>query len=165
MTATYVTRSEEETLEVARQLGRSLGAGVVVRLLGDLGTGKTVFVRGLAEGLGLDPQEVSSPTFTLIQEYRGPLTTLYHADLYRLEPREVPDLALDELAESGGILAVEWAEKLPEDFEGGIAVRIQDRGGDEREIRMDVPASLAAADQRSTAQEADNAEDEHSGMQ
>ena len=80
-------------------------------LLGDLGAGKTAFVRGLAEGLGVDPAEVSSPTFTLIQEYRGGRLPLFHVDLYRLnDPREVDDLGLDELTAQGGVLAIEWAE-------------------------------------------------------
>jgi tRNA threonylcarbamoyladenosine biosynthesis protein TsaE len=129
---TVVTRSEEETAAAGRELAEALGAGSVVLLIGQLGAGKTAFVRGLAEGLGIDPGEVSSPTFTLIQEYAG-RTKLYHVDLYRLEPREVPDLGLEELAEEG-VMAVEWADRLPARFGDAIGVTITDRGGETREI-------------------------------
>ena len=100
--------SEAETAAIARDVAARLHANSVVLLTGDLGAGKTAFVRGLAEGLGIDPLEVSSPTFTLIQEYRGGRFTLYHIDLYRLAPREVEDLGLDDLISEGGVVAVEW---------------------------------------------------------
>jgi tRNA threonylcarbamoyladenosine biosynthesis protein TsaE len=112
---TVTTHSEDETAAVGRELGATLSAGDVLLLYGDLGAGKTAFVRGLAEGLGADRDEVSSPTFTLIQEYRGGRLPLFHVDLYRIEdPREFDELGLDEIAEDG-VLAVEWAEKLPGD--------------------------------------------------
>ena len=82
-------------------------------LHGDLGAGKTAFVRGLAEGFGIDPREVSSPTFTIVQEYRGPRLTLQHVDLYRLSPAEMRDLALDDLLDDRNVMAIEWAERLP----------------------------------------------------
>ena len=78
---------------------------------GSLGAGKTVFVRGLAEGLGLDPGEVSSPTFTLVHEYRGGRLTLYHADLYRLEATATDELGLEEMGVADGVLAVEWPDR------------------------------------------------------
>jgi tRNA threonylcarbamoyladenosine biosynthesis protein TsaE len=107
------THSEEETTAVGRDLAATLSAGDVLLLYGDLGAGKTAFVRGLAEGLGVPREEVSSPTFTLIQEYRGGRLTLFHVDLYRIEdPREFDELGLDEIA-VGGVLAIEWAERLP----------------------------------------------------
>ena len=84
--------SEAETAAVASELARGLVAGDVLLLSGNLGAGKTAFVRGLAAGLGLDPEEVSSPTFTLVHEYRGGRLTLYHADLYRLERAATDDL-------------------------------------------------------------------------
>ena len=107
MIRTVETHSEDETAAVGRDLARQIEEGVIVLLHGDLGAGKTAFVRGLAQGLGVDPDEVSSPTFTLVQEYRGRLT-LFHVDLYRLSGPEVPDLGLEELSQSG-VLAVEWA--------------------------------------------------------
>ena len=79
----------------------------------------------MAEGLGIDPREVSSPTFTLIQEYRGGRLPLFHIDLYRLQPREVDDLGLDEIERSGGVMAIEWPDRLPRGFESAITVRIE----------------------------------------
>jgi tRNA threonylcarbamoyladenosine biosynthesis protein TsaE len=133
---TYVTHSEAETGGVGRDLAATLHAGSVVLLFGDLGAGKTAFVRGLAEGLGVPPEEVSSPTFTLIQEYRGRPLTLFHADLYRLDrPREIDELGLDEIAEDG-VLVVEWAEKLPRSGASAIRVHIQHGDADTRTIQI-----------------------------
>jgi tRNA threonylcarbamoyladenosine biosynthesis protein TsaE len=131
-----VTTSEEQTAAFAAAFAAVLPPDTVVLLTGDLGAGKTAFVRGMAAGLGLDPDQVSSPTFTLVQEYRGGRSTLYHVDLYRLEGAEPDDLGLDELASGGGVVAIEWAEKLPEPVPGAVAVRIADLGGDRREIRI-----------------------------
>ncbi len=130
-----ITHSDDQTVELARSVARRLRAGDVLLLVGDLGAGKTTFVRGLALGLGLDPDSVSSPTFTLIQEYRGH-PTLYHVDLYRLEGAEIDDLGLDELAAGDAIVAIEWAEKLRERPAGAIEVRLEDRGDDVREITV-----------------------------
>lgn len=132
-----VTASEDETEAVAAALAAELPSGAVVLLIGDLGAGKTAFVRGLAAGLGIDPREVSSPTFTLVQEYRGAAAALYHVDLYRLESGEAADLGLEELASGGGVMAIEWAEKLPEPIPGAITVSITDLGGERREVRIE----------------------------
>jgi tRNA threonylcarbamoyladenosine biosynthesis protein TsaE len=112
-------------------------------LYGDLGAGKTAFVRGLAEGLGVDRDQVSSPTFTLVQEYRGGRLTLFHADLYRLDDaREIDDLGLDEIAVDG-VMAIEWAEKMPDDARlkasrsgNVVSVQIQHGDGDTRTIML-----------------------------
>jgi tRNA threonylcarbamoyladenosine biosynthesis protein TsaE len=110
-----------------------------VLLFGELGAGKTAFVRGLAEGLGVAADEVSSPTFTLVQEYRGGRLPLFHVDLYRLnDPREIDDLGLDELTE-GGVLAIEWAEKLPRSTPGAIVVRITHGDADARTVTLTTP--------------------------
>jgi tRNA threonylcarbamoyladenosine biosynthesis protein TsaE len=134
---TAVTHSEAETAAVASDLARSLTAGSVLLLSGDLGAGKTAFVRGLAEGLGIDPAAVSSPTFTLIQEYRGGRLPLHHVDLYRLRSIEVDDLGLDELTLEGGVTAIEWPDRLPRELPTAVHVRIEHGDGDTRTIQID----------------------------
>lgn len=136
-TDVIVTESDLDTEAVGRRIGAQASVGLRVHLFGDLGVGKTAFVRGLAQGLGVDPAEVSSPTFALVQEYRGRLA-LFHADLYRLSPAEVPDLGLESLS-ADGVLAIEWAERLPSIDRGALAVRIEDLGGDSRRIVIDSP--------------------------
>jgi len=134
VTKTITTRSEEETSAVGRELAATLSAGDIVLLYGDLGAGKTAFVRGLAEGLGVSRDEVSSPTFTLVQEYRGGRLPLFHVDLYRLnDPREIDDLGLEEIA-ADGVLAIEWAEKIPRATVDTTTVRIRHGDGDVRMI-------------------------------
>ena len=131
------TDSEDGTEALGAQLAASLGPGSVILLEGELGAGKTAFVRGLAIGLGVPEDEISSPTFTLVQHYRGRLP-LVHADLYRIDGVEAEDLGLDELAASG-VLAVEWAEKLVRRPPDAITVRIDDLGGDRRRITIQRP--------------------------
>ena len=136
MIAALVTHSEDGTAAAALDLAAMLGPGAVVLLYGDLGAGKTAFVRGLAEGLGISGEEVSSPTFTLVQEYHGGRLPLVHVDLYRLDDsREVDDLGLDELG-TGAVLAIEWAEKLPRIPPQAVAVRIDHEAGDQRAITI-----------------------------
>lgn len=125
MTRVVKTHSEADTIALGRTIAESLTAGSVVLLWGDLGAGKTALVRGLAEGLGVDPSAVSSPTFTLIHEYRGGRLPLYHVDLYRLTPREVDDLGLDEMLLQGGVTAIEWPDRLPRSIDDALAVRIE----------------------------------------
>jgi tRNA threonylcarbamoyladenosine biosynthesis protein TsaE len=134
----HATQSEAETAAVGRDLARTLVAGSVVLLSGDLGAGKTAFVRGLAEGLGVDPADVSSPTFTLIQEYRGGRLPLFHADLYRLsDAREIEELGLDEIGEDG-VLAIEWGEKLLRMPPHAVRVTIEDAGEDRRRVTVEM---------------------------
>lgn len=119
------TESEEETADVARALAGTLQRGAVLLLSGQLGAGKTAFVRGLAAGLGIDPEEVSSPTFTLVHEYRGGRLTLYHADLYRLEKTATEALGLDEKAVAEGVLAIEWPDRLTHAVPGATTITIE----------------------------------------
>jgi tRNA threonylcarbamoyladenosine biosynthesis protein TsaE len=136
VTQRITTQSEEETAAAGRALAGKLSAGDVLLLNGDLGAGKTAFVRGVAEGLGVSRDDVSSPTFTLIQEYRGGRLTLFHADLYRInDPREFDELGLDEIAIEG-VLAVEWAERLPGPPRHAVRISIEHAGDNERRITM-----------------------------
>jgi len=133
---TITTHSETETSDVGRKLASTLQPGAVVLLVGDLGAGKTALVRGLAEGLGVKSEEVSSPTFTLMQEYRGGRVPLIHVDLYRLnDAREIDDLGLEELGLES-VLAIEWAEKLPRPLADAIEVRIEHGDGDVRRLTI-----------------------------
>jgi tRNA threonylcarbamoyladenosine biosynthesis protein TsaE len=135
---TLVTRSEDETRAEGQALARDLQAGDVVLLTGDLGMGKTVFARGIAQGLGVLEDEVRSPSFTLVNLYHGRVT-LYHIDLYRIDrPEDLDELGLEEILGVDGITVVEWAERLgPYRAERVVAVRIADRGGDVREITIE----------------------------
>jgi len=110
-----ISRSPEETLEMGRELARRINSPMLVLLTGDLGSGKTTFTKGLISGLGAAAEEeVTSPTFTLIHEYRGPKATLYHIDLYRVETqRDLDTLGLDDLMGDQSILLIEWGEKFP----------------------------------------------------
>ena len=136
MTTTFQTRSEEETIKKARALGKlALPTGVVL-LFGNLGTGKTVFVRGLVEAAGGRSDEVTSPTFTLIQQYTG-AHSVHHVDLYRIKRDEIEELGLDELMAGPGLVAIEWAEKLPRSPTNAFQVYIEDKGQDLREFRIE----------------------------
>jgi len=131
----------EDTEAFGRRLAAVLRPGDLVILDGPLGAGKTALVRGLAEGLGVDRSEVSSPTFTLIQEYRGGRLALFHVDLYRIDdPREFDELGLDEIAEDG-VLAIEWAEKLPARLKPSryVNLRIAHGEGEQRQIEITNP--------------------------
>jgi tRNA threonylcarbamoyladenosine biosynthesis protein TsaE len=133
-----VTKSEAETVRLGRSLAADLRAGDVVLLEGVLGAGKTALSRGIASGLGVPEEEVRSPTFTLVNPYRGRLP-VYHVDLYRIEAaRDLDELGLEEILGTDGVAIVEWAERLavwrpPY----ALVVRIEDRGGSEREIRIE----------------------------
>ena len=136
-----VTTSENETQAVARELAGTLRAGDVLLLAGELGAGKTTFVRGLAEGLGIDPEAVSSPTFTLLHEYRGGRLTLYHADLYRLDRAATDDLGLDETGVRDGVLAIEWPERLTHSLAGARLIRLEMVSDGSRRIAVGLPES------------------------
>lgn len=133
---TLETHTESETVAAGEALGQTLKLGDVVLLFGELGAGKTAFVRGLARAVGADADEVSSPTFTIVQEYAGASTTLFHVDLYRLEPAEIDDLGLDDLISGDGIVAIEWAERWRGRPEDAIQVRIEEAGDERRTISI-----------------------------
>jgi tRNA threonylcarbamoyladenosine biosynthesis protein TsaE len=114
MTREFTTKSPEETIALGRELASLLKPPKLVVLRGDLGAGKTTLVKGIAEGFNAASQEdVTSPTFTLIHEYRGPSATLYHIDLYRVDTqRELETLGLDDLMSENSVLLIEWGEKF-----------------------------------------------------
>ena len=134
---THTSNSEAETRAIAARLASDLAPGDVLLLSGDLGAGKTAFVRGLAEGLGIDADEVTSPTFTLVHEYRGGRLPLIHVDLYRLDRADLDEIGLDQDLAARGVTAVEWAERLSRPLPGTTAVRISDLGADHRSITID----------------------------
>ena len=136
-----LTRSEAETEAAAAELAAGFRGGEVVLLRGELGAGKTTFVRGLARGLGADPAAVTSPTFVLLTSYPGRLT-LHHADLYRLAGGgDERELGLEELPGPRGVLAVEWAERLSRPpWERAIRVDLEHAGADTRHVRVETGA-------------------------
>ena len=133
----FTTHSAEETTDLGRKLAASLRPGSVVVLRGELGAGKTTLIKGIAEGFGAaEAGSVTSPTFTLIHEYRGPKVVLYHIDLYRIDTqRELDTLALDDLMAADSILLIEWGDKF-ERFvrERDVEIAIEHAGEDERRI-------------------------------
>ena len=133
---TLGTASEAETVQAAAALARDLVPGAVLLLSGELGAGKTAFVRGLAQGLGLDATEVTSPTFTLVHEYRGGRLPLIHIDLYRLDRADLDELGLDDELARNGVVAIEWPERLVRPPAVATCVRITDTGGETRAIEI-----------------------------
>ncbi len=135
--ATYRTASEAETVALGERLARELPPRGVVLLIGNLGAGKTTLAKGIVHGLGAAaPDEVSSPTFTLIHEYGH--GRVYHVDLYRLdEPREVATLGLEEIFDRDGMVLIEWGERFPRLLPANrTEIRIRWVGDDEREIEV-----------------------------
>ena len=130
-----VTHNEQETSAAGERFAAQIKPGDFVLLFGDLGAGKTAFVRGLAKALGASPDDVSSPTFTIVQEYHGPVT-VHHVDLYRLKPSEVEDLGLDELAEGSAVVAIEWAERWTDPPVAAWVIRMEHAGEDRRRISI-----------------------------
>jgi tRNA threonylcarbamoyladenosine biosynthesis protein TsaE len=116
MTREITTHSAEETIALGRTFAELLAPPKLVLLRGDLGAGKTTLVKGIAEAFQAASEEnVTSPTFTLVHEYRGPSATLYHVDLYRVDtPRQLETLGLDDLIAENSVLLIEWGEKFPQ---------------------------------------------------
>jgi tRNA threonylcarbamoyladenosine biosynthesis protein TsaE len=131
------TRSDEETIKVGRSLASRLPRHAVVLLIGNLGAGKTTLAKGIIQGLGAaDPDEVASPTFTLIHEYGG--GRVFHIDLYRIDdPRELCSLGLDELLDREAVVLVEWGERFPQIWPADrVEIHLSTVDGDEREIAI-----------------------------
>lgn len=133
----YITHSAAETEELGARLAQRLRPSMVLAFTGDLGAGKTAFVSGLARGLGIRDR-VTSPTFTIVNEYEGGRLPLFHFDLYRLSGAdELFDIGWDDYLVRGGVCAVEWSENAPEAMEGSVRVEIT-RGEDDGSRRINV---------------------------
>lgn len=130
----WTTSSESETQRLGATLAAELLPDGVLLLDGDLGAGKTVLARGVAEAVGVDPAEVQSPTFVVMREHEGTHCRLLHVDLYRLEPEEVPGVGLEEELAGPGVKVVEWADRLPFEVPGALRVRLSRAGGERRRI-------------------------------
>jgi len=121
----YQTHSEAETEGVGEALAKTLSPGTVIAFTGDLGAGKTAFTRGLARGLGVT-ERVTSPTFTIVNEYEGGRVPLFHFDMYRLESsEELFDIGWEDYLARGGIIAVEWSEKVEDALAGALRIDIR----------------------------------------
>jgi tRNA threonylcarbamoyladenosine biosynthesis protein TsaE len=132
-TLRLASHSEEETRTFGMRLAQHLRGGELIGLVGELGAGKTCFVRGLAEGLGVAPQKVRSPTFTLVNEYGGGRLPLYHIDLYRLAPSPVDRMALRDYLCGSGVCVVEWFERLGEEW-AHLRIELTFVGANERTL-------------------------------
>lgn len=120
-----LSASDEETRAIARHLASALRGGERIGLAGELGTGKTTFVRGLAEGLGIAPEDVRSPSFPILLPYEGGRLPLYHVDLFRLPAGDIDSLALREYIYGSGVCAIEWYERLDEPMTDFLEIALQ----------------------------------------
>lgn len=139
MTREYTTKSADETIALGREFASLLSPPKLVVLRGDLGAGKTTLVKGIAQAFkAAEESTVTSPTFTLIHEYRGPSATLYHIDLYRIDtPRELDTLALDDLMTDDSILLIEWGEKFARfERECDVEIALERVAENERRVRV-----------------------------
>ena len=133
---TYISKSEQDTERIGSEFAASLPGGTVVAMYGDLGAGKTAFVRGMARGMGLDCR-VSSPTFTIVNEYLGQ-RELIHFDMYRLsDADELFDIGWEDYLLRGGVCAVEWSENVADAMLGAVTVSIEKTGDAERRITIE----------------------------
>ena len=133
----FITKSPEETERLGEQLGETLHGGEVIAYLGDLGAGKTAFTRGLARGLGIS-MRVTSPTYTIVNEYTGGRLPLFHFDMYRLgSSEELFDIGWEDYLLRGGVCAVEWSENVRDAMEDAITVSIEITDDETRRITIE----------------------------
>ena len=131
-----ITNSALETEQVGEKLGKRLQPGTILAYEGDLGAGKTAFTRGLARGLGA-VEQVTSPTYTIVNEYLSGRLPLFHFDMYRLSSADdLWDIGWEDYLDRGGVCAVEWSENVRDAMEGAITVRIQKLGEESRKITI-----------------------------
>ena len=139
----YHTNSPEETEAIGQLIGTRLQPGTVIAFEGDLGAGKTAFTRGLARGLGA-ADRVTSPTYTIVNEYLGGRLPLFHFDMYRLHSSdELFDIGWEDYLERGGVCAVEWSENVRDALEGALIIRIEKTGDTSRTITLEGEKCLA----------------------
>ena len=139
----FITNSPEQTEQVGVALGKILPPGTILAYEGDLGAGKTAFTRGLARGLGAGDM-VTSPTYTIVNEYLSGRIPLFHFDMYRLScADDLWDIGWDDYLDRGGVCAVEWSENVQEAMEGAIRVRIEKTGEETRRITIEGGEALA----------------------
>ena len=139
---TYLTNSPDETQALGARLGTKLQPGTVLAYRGDLGAGKTAFTRGIAQGLGATDL-VTSPTYTIVNEYLSGRIPLFHFDMYRLPDSDsLFDIGWEDYLERGGVCAVEWSENVADAMEGAIVVSIEKTGEDSRRITIEGGPSL-----------------------
>ena len=133
----YITTSPERTEALGERLGERLRGGEVIAYRGELGAGKTAFTRGLARGLGISVR-VTSPTYTIVNEYGGGRLPLFHFDMYRLRSSEdLFDIGWEDYLERGGVCAVEWSENVADALDGAIWITIEKTGDDSRKITIE----------------------------
>ena len=133
----FITNAPEETEALGEKLAKLLRPGTVLAYLGDLGAGKTAFTRGLARGLGCR-ETVTSPTYTIVNEYLGGRLPLFHFDMYRLASSDdLWDIGWEDYLERGGVCAVEWSENVAEAMENPITVTIEKLGEDTRRVTIE----------------------------
>jgi tRNA threonylcarbamoyladenosine biosynthesis protein TsaE len=138
-TREFTTHSAEETIALGRTLAEVLAPPKLVLLRGELGAGKTTLVKGIAEAFhAASEEDVTSPTFTLVHEYRGPEVNLYHIDLYRVDtPRELETLGLDDLFAENSVLLIEWGEKFARfERERDVEIALERMGENDRRVRV-----------------------------
>ena len=139
----FLTNSPEETEKIGAALGKILKAGTVLAYRGDLGAGKTAFTRGLARGLGYG-EPVTSPTYTIVNEYLGGRLPLFHFDMYRLRSSDdLWDIGWDDYLDRGGVCAVEWSENVDDAMENAVYVTIHKTGESSRRIEIEGGDNLA----------------------
>ena len=140
---TYTTNSPAETEAVGAALGKLLRPGTVIAYRGDLGAGKTAFTRGLARGLG-SSEIVTSPTYTIVNEYLGGRLPLFHFDMYRLRSSDdLWDIGWEDYLDRGGVCAVEWSENVDDAMEDAVCITIEKLGEDSRRITIEGGNGLA----------------------
>ena len=139
----YITNSPEETEAIGSALGKIIAPGTVIAYRGDLGAGKTAFTRGLARGLGCT-EIVTSPTYTIVNEYLGGRIPLFHFDMYRLRSSDdLFDIGWEDYLDRGGVCAVEWSENVDDALEDAVCITIEKLGEDSRRITMEGGIGLA----------------------